>query len=214
MKTAIDYKVLTEAINTAALSRRAALNLELAVGLVHFTQETDGTSATGKANLKAVYNAAGYDCMDKNSRDYKTVNRRLNACAKLFDKLSSNTVNSYMEDCKDTKDALNGVLAGLAAYSFHTMDDVLEFVGSASNRTKTGPRQPIGPVETVEAGEGDAEGEGAAPAAQADVKLNLNSVLGVMLAQYGNEILREFADNLLTAVAQREAAEAPALKAA
>lgn len=214
MKTAIDYKVLTEAINTAALSRRAALNLELAVGLIHFTQENDGTSATGKANLKAVYNRAGYDCMDKNSRDYKTVNRRLNAVAKLFDKLSSNTVNAYYEECTDTKDALNGVLAGLAAYAFHTMDDVHEFVGTNNNRAKTGPRQPIGAVETVVPVEGDGSAEGAAPASQADVKMNLDSALKTMLAQYGNEILREFASELLEEIAKREASEALQLKAA
>lgn len=213
MKTAINYTVLTASINQAALSRRAALNLELAVGLIHFTQEADGTSATGKANLKAVYNGAGYDCMDKTSRDYKTVNRRLNACAKLFDKLSSNTVYSYFENAEDTEQALDMVLAELAAYSFHTMDDVLEFVGAASNR-KTGPRQPIGPVESK--GEGEAEGEApaAAPASLSDVKLNLPSTIKTLLAQYGNEALREFADELLTMVAQREAAEAPQLKVA
>lgn len=211
-KSIVDYGVLTSAINNAALSRHAALQIELAVGLIHFTQENGGTDTTGKANLKAIYNAAGYDCMTKQDRDYKTVNRRLNTTAKLFDKLGSSLVNGWVNGKGDTESVISYVVTELAAYSFHTLDDVADFVGVESNRTRK-PRQPNGPVnETKGGGEGAGEGEGAGAGAtpsKGDIQPAefLKQTKERLLELFGDEMLNQFCAELLEAVAARQPAE-------
>lgn len=201
----ISVETLVAAINNAALSRKAALQVELAVGLIHFTLEADGADKTGKANLKALYHAAGYDCMTKADADYVTVNRRLNAVAKLFDKLGSKLVHGWVAGKGDTESVLAYVVTELAAYAFHTLDDVADYCGVASNRTRAA-RQPQGPAE------GKGEGEGAAEGAAE--RLDLEAVQKAMLAQYGDEILNQFAADLLAAVAGRAAAAATVALAA
>lgn len=201
-KSHIDYTVMTQAIANAALSRRAALQIELAVSLIHFTQENGGTDSTGKANLKAVYAGAGYLCMTKADRDYKTVNRRLNAMAKVFDKMGSSLVNGWIAGKGDTESTINYVVTELAAYGFDTLDDVMDYVGVETNRTRT-PRQPVAPVEVVK---GSAEGEEQAPAPAEPV----NKVAVVLQAAKNSlsaDEIRELCAALLVHVAETEAAQ-------
>ena len=198
----IDYKVMTKAIANAALSRRAALQMELAVSLVHFTQESGGTDTIGKANMKAVYHDAGYCCMTKADRDYMTVNRRLNAMAKLFDKLGSSLVHTWMEGQTKTASILDKVQAELLAYNFYTLDDVLAYVGVNTNRDRA-PRQPSGPV-TVTAKVPET-GPVAAPATF-DVEA---AYTGIITSMSPDEI-RTFCPRLLVKVAEVETALATA----
>lgn len=205
----IDYVVMVNAIAGAALSRRAALQMELAVSLVHFTQEKEGTDTTGKANMKAVYHGAGYLCMAKADRDYKTVNRRLNAMAKLFDKVGSSVVHGWIAKAsEDTQEILDCVQAELVAFGFDTLDDVLEYVGTDTNRTRA-PRQTSGPVLSVVSTEGEAAEQAPAPAA-----FNADGIFASLVANMNAEELREFCTKLLVHVATVELAAAPAQQAA
>lgn len=204
-KSVVDYSVLTSAIANAALSRRAALQLELAVGLIHFDQETEGTAKEGKARLKEVYQSAGYSCMAKTDRDYKTVNRRLNACAALYDKLGSKTVSAWVASCVgDTEALLAYVVTELQPYGLETMDDVLHYVGKDSSQSRA-PRQSKGPKETASGG-GEGEGQGEGEGVQVPAKLDLNLLTVALLNQYGAEELNQFAANLLEKVAAMSAA--------
>ena len=212
-KSHINYTLMTQAIANAALSRRAALQIELAVSLVHFTQETGGTDTTGKANMKAVYHGAGYLCMAKSDRDYKTVNRRLNAMAKAFDKIGSSVVYSWMEKGgKETQAILDSVQSELLAFGFDTLDDVLEYVGTDTNRTRA-PRQPSGPVvdTTAEASNDEGDGNAAAPAPAA---IDLDVMYAAITAGYGPEMIREFCSKLLVHVATVEVVAEAEQKAA
>lgn len=195
----VDYKVMTLAIANAALSRRAALQIEMAVSLIHFTQENGGTDSTGKANLKAVYHGAGYTCLTKADRDYKTVNRRLNAMAKLFDKIGSSLVHSWIEEQTDTEAMINTVVAQLAAYGWDTLDDVLAYVDVDTSRVKKAPA--AAPVVVTEASEG--EEEGAAPAA-APAAPDLDVIYAMLTSGYGPEMLREFCSRVMVHIATVE----------
>ncbi len=206
-KQSFDYNVLTEAIANAALSRRAALQVELSVALIHFTQENNGTDSTGKANLKAIYHGAGYLCMVKADRDYKTVNRRLNAMAKVFDKIGSSVVHGWIADKGDTQSTLNYVVTELIAFGFDTLDDVLAYVGVETNRTRT-PRQTTGPVTAkVEApAEGEDAGQAPAPAVSA-MEVSIEDMYAALVASCGAEELRELCARLLLVAADKEVAE-------
>lgn len=198
----IDYNVMTQAIANAALSRRAALHMELAVSLVHFTQENGGTDSTGKANLKSVYAGAGYLCMTKADRDYKTVNRRLNAMAKAYDKIGSSVVNGWIEGEIDTAKLLDKVQGELLAFGFDTLDDVLDYVGVESNRSRA-PRQPQGPVVVTAAAndEGNGEGKEEAPAPAA---FDSEKAYADIVANMDAEAIRAFCTRLLVKVAELE----------
>lgn len=203
-----DYNVLTSAIANAALSRRAALQMELAVAMIHFTQEKGQTDASGKANLKAVYHAAGYLCMTKADRDYKTVNRRLNAMAKCFDKIGSSVANGWVNGHGDTESTLQYVVAEMAPFGFETLDDVLAYVGVETNRTRA-PRQPAAPVAvTVTA-------PAPAPEEIAPVAVPVGEYMDNMVAELTGTLhadeIRELCARLLVAAAGMET---PALKAA
>ena len=163
MKTAnktalvIDYKVMCSAIADAALNRKAALNVELAVSCIHFVQEVGGADKTGRSNLKSIYNSSGYICMERADRDYVTVNRRITAMGKAFDKLGSSLVNTWVESAADTNSAIAAVLDGLAVHGFATLNDVEVFAGKAAAAPAApkarGARQTSGPVVVVEEAE-------------------------------------------------------------
>lgn len=157
-------------------SRRGALQVELAVGLVILAQET--TNPTGKAALKAVYHAAGYECMAKADRDYKTVNRRLNITAKLFDVLGSEKIKGWWTGKDGTQAKISKVVTELAAYGFETHDDVADYIGVASNRTRVNR--------------------------QSNDSQSLDATKAQLLAQYSDDQLCRFATELLNAVAARK----------
>lgn len=206
----IDYNVMTQAIANAALSRRAALQIELAVSLIHFTQESGGTDTIGKAALKNVYNDAGYICIAKADRDYKTVNRRLNAMAKLFDKFGSALVYSWITTASTvegviadvgTEAIINHVVVELVAFGFDTLDDVLAYVGVETNRTRQ-PRQSSGPVTVTTPA--PAAAPVAAPIAASAASASLEEMYVTLTEGFGPEVLREFCTQLLTHVAAVE----------
>jgi hypothetical protein len=206
-KVVVDYSVLSNAISNAALSRRAALQIELAVGLVHFDQETEGTASAGKARLKEVYQAAGYDCMSKADRDYKTVNRRLNACAALYDKFGSSLVAGWSAGfAGDTEALLAYVVTELQPYGLETMDDVLHYVGKDSAQGR-GARQSNGPKNETQAANDDGAGEGEGDTMTApEGRIDLESLKKTLLSQYAPELLNQFCAELLEQVAAMTAA--------
>ncbi len=74
-------------LNNAALNRRTAFQIELAVGLGLFL--TQGREA--RRVLCEAYATAGYQCLTPQGIDYKTINRRINATAELFARVPAAT---------------------------------------------------------------------------------------------------------------------------
>ncbi len=198
----IEYKTLVAAMQAVALSKRAALNAEIGISLLHYTSEIGGTDATGKANLKAIYHAAGYECMAKEDRDYKTVNRRLNAMTKLYEKIGSRTVfdiiGDVAEGAEGTEAALNRIIEAMIPYKFYTLDNVLSYVGVGSNAERKEKEEKAAPVGTTEAG------EGAAPKASDSLPEGyLDNAYANIVKHFGLEVVREFAAKLLVHVADQ-----------
>lgn len=75
----ISMETCVAEMNKAAMNRKAALQIELAVGLAVFL-----TAKDPKATLCDVYANAGYQCLLPSGIDYKTVNRRINATGEFF----------------------------------------------------------------------------------------------------------------------------------
>lgn len=112
------------ALNNAALNRKSAFQMELAVGLAVFLSY-GSTDKEAREMLTNIYATAGYECTRVTGMDYKTVNRRINATSKLFEKLHK-SVTAWAG--KHGEDRLLAALClGLEPYEFMSVQDVLRY---------------------------------------------------------------------------------------
>lgn len=120
MKLSIETCVT--ALNSAAMNRRAAVQLELTVGLAVFHAH-GGAGKEARQALNEAYAAAGYRCLQATEMDYKTINRRINAAADLYENLPvAKWAGKHGEDAM-----LQSIHTGLVPYEFFTIADVLRF---------------------------------------------------------------------------------------
>ena len=121
--TKLSIETCTKALNSAALNRKAAFQIELAVGLSMFMVEGESSKAA-KSNLCAAYASAGYQCLKIEDADYKTINRRINATADLFNHVSLQTVKKWAG--RHAEDNLiDAVVLGLEPYELVSVMDVM-----------------------------------------------------------------------------------------
>ena len=115
---------------------RTAFYLEVGVGLAVFASSTTGTDLATKRVVMDIYSQAGFE-VSPTGKDYKTVSRRVNASAKLFDKLGADVVNAAMGGLRDMK-AIKSLCHHMTDnYKFDTINAVLEFVGKPVLQTNT-----------------------------------------------------------------------------
>lgn len=135
-----------EVLTQAGISRRLALQNELAVGLGIFF-ESGKVNKESKGMLQMAYARSGYDCAEHTGKDYKTVMRRLGATALLFDKIGFETLRLWIGHSVEIR-MVYAIVDGLKPSMLNSIDDVLTYVGK--------PR-----VKAVEAegAEGEAEAE-------------------------------------------------------
>lgn len=119
-------------ISNGLVMGRQALLLELSVCVSIFAG-AGSISRETKQLVADVYKQAGYDAENKQSRHYKTVNRRVNASAALYSKLGAKKVAEWV-GTREEDELLQAVATGLEEHKFESMDDVLEFAGRPSNR--------------------------------------------------------------------------------
>lgn len=129
----ISFNTCVKSISNVTISRRGLLQLELAVGLAVF-MDSGVTNKASKNLLNEVYHRAGYDCMDSSGKEYKNVNRRIQASAGLFGKIGLEVINHWADQTKESK-LLQAIAHGLVEFKFESLDDVHDYVGRKSNRT-------------------------------------------------------------------------------
>lgn len=125
--TPVTTATCISAISTAALSRRFAFFLEMSVCLAVYLS-WGRTSREAKQDLYKIFDAAGIPCSDQYSEFYKTVNRRINAAAFLFDKLGIEVVRELAGGNSEML-MLNSVAKGLEQYGFTSLNGLLAFCG-------------------------------------------------------------------------------------
>lgn len=118
--------------------------------------------------------------MQKIGRDYITVNRRLNRIAKLFDFLGLEEIMQWYDKDANQKEKIAKVAKRLADYGFEKFDDVADFIGVNSGRTR-------------------ARGE-------PTISLSLEEIKARLLRDYDDELLSSFANDLLKEVSSRQRA--------
>lgn len=132
------------ALRAAATNYKAAIQLELSVGLAVFHMQ-GGTSNDARSMLKSVYAAAGWSCMRFADDDYKTVNRRINATASLYEKVPVAKWVGHLSDM----DVIQAISEGLAPYELYTIQDVLRY--STPSKRKY-DKTPVAPSHDILSG--------------------------------------------------------------
>lgn len=121
------FDVYCACLSNALLHRRAAIQLELAVGLCVAHDLVDDP-AQGRVALAQVYASVGYDCLKPDGRDYKTINRRVNTTFLLFEKLGAEAIARAVRGTGGHR-RVEAVQAAIEPLQLFTMDDVLAFCG-------------------------------------------------------------------------------------
>lgn len=130
--TASCVKALEKAIGFG----RSALYIEVSVALAMFSSSSTGADRSTKRVVMDVYAQAGFE-VATTGRDYKTVNRRINASAALYDKLGSEAIAQAMHGLREGK-AIESLCNYLAeTHKFDSINAVLEFVGKPVEQTNT-----------------------------------------------------------------------------
>jgi len=112
----------TTALNAAAINHKAAIQLELAVGLAVFHMYK-GTNKDARKMLVQAYALAGWQCQKFADPDYKTVNRRINATASLYEKVPVAKWVGHLQEM----DIIQAICEGLEPYQLYTVQDVLRY---------------------------------------------------------------------------------------
>lgn len=118
----LSMETCVEALNRSAMNRKVAIQLEIAVGLAVFLLHS-GAGKDARTMLNDAYAAAGYRCSKVSEIDYKTINRRINATAELYEKLPVATWAGKLREEK----LLIAMYQGIEPYEFYTIADVQRF---------------------------------------------------------------------------------------
>lgn len=165
--------VWVTALTGAEGFHRDALQLELAVGLSVFSVKADATKVglDAKKTLRNVYALAGYACATPQGEDYKTVNRRINVAADLYQHIGGReTIVDWIGDAAP-REQVKCIMEHVKGYKFDSINDVLSHMGKAivTKRPRTAPATPASEADKA-----------VADAAVAAISLrNLTSKLGL-----------------------------------
>lgn len=129
----ITVEVCIKALSNAAMSRRAALQTELAVGLAIFLTQ-GGTEKAARTMLVEAYASAGNACLSPADDDYKTVNRRINATADLFNKIGMRAIKKWAGKHDDDQ-LIAAMVEGLRPYELWTVYDVQRYASTRPDTT-------------------------------------------------------------------------------
>lgn len=134
-----NMKAFSSAIATAALSRRSALQLELAVGFaVHI--ECGQARRLSRALLCEIYSGAGYKASAPGDLDWKSINRRITAALELFTFLGPQEVLGWIEGKTKNADVLQAIVAKLEPMKLKSINEVLDVCGKIGARGPRGER--------------------------------------------------------------------------
>lgn len=140
----LSMSTCVEMINAAAMSKIAAFQIELSVGLAVF-QNYGLVDRTSKNTLCDIYQSSGYQCVRPHDSDYKTVNRRINATAELFVKFGPSNIAKWVKSA-DEKAYILAISEGIQQYDLYSPADVYRFCRPAkepATLVQVSPHQTI-----------------------------------------------------------------------
>jgi hypothetical protein len=177
--------VYVTALREAFGWHKNALHVEMAVNLVFFANQ-EKVDKKVRAALRPIYERAGYDCKTPAGEDYKTVQRRTDVAARLFEWLGGHeSIHDWIEDAKPAE-AIKLVTARLEKQRFDSIQSIRRAVDkeryekevkAVAERKAQAAAQPAqaAPVQAAQAAapaQAEAPAAGNQPSADEAVMLN------------------------------------------
>lgn len=155
---AISDKSCVTALEKALGFGKSALHLEIAVSLSIFAFSPNGADRESKRHAMEIYKEAGFDT-NPEGEDYKTVNRRINAAAALYEKQGRDMFVEAMDGAKEGKaiEALKNFLT--QEFNFNGINAVLAAAGKPVKQYNTPEYQAKRTEEAAKDTKSQAEGE-------------------------------------------------------
>lgn len=142
-----NLKAYVSAIHNAALSRKAALQCELAVGFAVML-EAGPNRRLVRAQLCEIYASAGYKCREPGDIDWQSINRRIGASIMLFEFITEKEVREWAGDL--TRSALvDAIVKKLEPLKLGTCNEVIQICKTSKEDKPTYTRKPGVRIETT-----------------------------------------------------------------
>jgi hypothetical protein len=139
-----NLKAFTTAIANAGLSRKAALQYEVAVTFaVHL--DSKGAKRLTRAVMCEIYAECGYKSSAPNDRDWREINRRITAGIALFDFMSQGESIADWVEGKARMEIVNAIVARLEPLDLRSTNQILEICDKVRTRAPKLPTpEPAG----------------------------------------------------------------------
>lgn len=140
----LSIETCIKALTRAAISRRAAFQTEIGVGFAVFLIKGNAEKEARQL-LTETYASAGYMCLTPTDPDYKTINRRINATADLFNTIKLRTVKKWAGTL-DENNLIAAMVEGLKPYDLQSISDMQRYcTPPATVTTSTAPVTEVAP---------------------------------------------------------------------
>ena len=138
-----NLKALSTAIASALVSRKSALQLEVAVCFaVHM--DCNQSRRLSRAMLCEIYTGAGVQCSAPGELEWKSTNRRITAGLAMFDFIGAPEVLNWI-DGRQRKELLDAIVAKLEPLKLGSVEQILQICDKSRTRRPNGARaEPAG----------------------------------------------------------------------
>lgn len=137
-----NLKAFTTAIANAGLSRKAALQYEVAVTFAVHLDSKQAKRLT-RAVMCEIFAECGYKSSAPGERDWREVNRRITAGLALFDFMGSDDIASWVEG-KARMDIINAIVTKLEPLDLRSTNQILEICDKVKPRQRAPRTEPEG----------------------------------------------------------------------
>lgn len=137
-----NHKAFATAINNAGLSRKTALQLEVAVTFAVHLDSKQAKRLT-RAVMCEIYAECGYKSSAPGDRDWREINRRITAGIALFDFLGADDIAAWVEG-KARMEIVNAIVAKLEPLDLRSTNQILEICDKVKPRQRAPRAEPEG----------------------------------------------------------------------
>ena len=114
-----------DAMRCSLALRGQALQIELAVSLIVY-HACGASDIAAKKVMRSIYAAGGIDCLTHDTPSYRTISRRMDRSAGLYDKVKHTTIAKWVKG-KEGEQIVDAVVNGIEPLHLMSMDDVLTY---------------------------------------------------------------------------------------
>jgi hypothetical protein len=121
-------KAYASSLHSAALSRKAALQIELAVGFAVML-ECGPSKRLVRAQLSEIYAQAGYKCREPSDIDWQSIQRRIGASLALYDFIGDKDIKGWIGELS-RKPLIEKIVDQLGPLKLSTINEVIQICKS------------------------------------------------------------------------------------